>query len=46
MRRGILETVATIVCFSILIGYQDNPYWLVPMVGLVILFLGLGSEGE
>lgn len=46
MRRGILETVAAIVCFSALIGYQDNPYWLIPMVAMVILFLGFGGSEE
>ena len=43
MRRGILETVATIVCFSGLIAYMNNWYALIPMVGLIILFLGLGD---
>ena len=43
MRRGILETVATIVCFSGLIAYMNNWYALIPMIALVILFLGFGG---
>lgn len=43
MKRGILETVATIVCFSGLIAYMNNWYALIPMMVLVILFCGLGT---
>ena len=43
MKRGIWETVATIICFSGLIAYQNNWYALIPMIALVILFLGLGD---
>ena len=43
MKRGILETVAAIVCFSGLIAYQNNPYWLTPMVALVFIFLGFNQ---
>ena len=43
MKRGILETVATIVCFSGLIAYMNNWYALIPMMTLVILFCGLGT---
>lgn len=44
MKRGILETVASIVCFSVLIWLKDNPYWLIPMFILVIVFLGYGGD--
>lgn len=43
MRSGTWETVATIVCFSGLIGYMHNYYLLVPMGLLVVLFLGFGG---
>lgn len=43
MKRGILETVTAIICFSGLIAYQHNPYWLIPMIGFVIIFLGFNG---
>ena len=39
-----METVATIVCFSWLISETGLWYWLLPMAGFVILFLGFGGE--
>ena len=41
MKRGILETVSVVICFSALIAYFNNWYALIPMIVLVILFLGL-----
>ena len=43
MRNGTWETVATIVCFSGLIAYMNNWYALIPMIALVIMFLGFGG---
>lgn len=44
MKRGILETVASIACFTFLIAYMKEPLWLVPMVAFNIVFLGLGGD--
>lgn len=44
MKRGPLETVAAIVCFSGLIAYMNTWYALIPMFFLILVFLGFGGE--
>ena len=46
MKRGILETVASIVCMSCLTAYFRNLWLLLIMGVLVILFLGFGGEED
>lgn len=40
MKRGILESVATIICFSGLIAYLNNYYMLIPMLCILFVYLG------
>lgn len=42
MHKGTLENVATIICFSILLGYTQNYLLFMPMFALVIWFSGIG----
>jgi len=43
-RTGTFETVAAIVCFSGLIAYQNNPYWMIPMVAFALVYLAFNGE--
>lgn len=43
-RTGTWETVTAMICFSGLIAYQKNPYWLVPMVAFALLYLGFNGD--
>lgn len=38
MKRGILESVATIIGFCGLIGYMHNLYLMIPMFVLLMLY--------
>jgi len=41
MKKGILESVAAIISFSALIAVMNNYYMLIPMMCLVLLYMGL-----
>ena len=41
MKKGILESVATIISFSALVAIMNNYYMLIPMMCLVLLYMGL-----
>jgi hypothetical protein len=43
-RTGTWETVAAIACFSGLIAYQNNPYWLIAMIGFAFVYLAFNGE--
>jgi hypothetical protein len=40
VKRGILETVTAIICFTGLIAYFNQPLWLIPMVVFAVGYLG------
>ena len=43
-RTGTLETVATIICFTVLLYKTDNPLWLIPMGVFALLYLGFDGD--
>jgi hypothetical protein len=41
MKRGILETIAILICFSGLIAYFHNLYLMIPMFILMMLYYNM-----
>ena len=46
MRTGTAETVASIVTFGALMAYTGNYLLLIPMIGLVLIFLAFNGDNK
>ena len=42
MKRGILENITTIICFTALIAYTQNYLLFLPMMALILWFTVTG----